>query len=165
MSPEETAARAATCKAVGPIAAPSDDVGALTLARLDDQICWYDQEARDNNLYAKISKFVGIAAAALIPVVTALSSAPAVIAAFGAAAVIAQATQELGQFQRNWVTFGAAREALKHERYLYLARAGDYGPSAKDPVRLLAVRVERIVGRETSGWATSLNQGADSGSG
>lgn len=165
MTPEKLADRPGGCKAVGPVQPTHDDPAALTLARLDDQICWYDREAGRNNAFDKISKFIGIASAALVPVATAIAAAPVAGAGLGALAVIAQATQELGQFQRNWVTFGAARESLKHERYLYLVRAGDYGSKAQDPARLLAVRVERIVGQETSAWASSLDQGANSGNG
>jgi hypothetical protein len=152
-----------SCDAVGPVGAPEGDPAALTLARLDDQICWYDDQASRNNAADKTLKVIGIAAAALVPVIVAASLNPVAGAGLGALAVIAQATQELFQFQRSWVTFGAAREALKHERYLYLAHAGDYASSSQNPAGLLAVRVERIIGQETSSWAES--QSKDTGAG
>jgi len=153
-----------SCKeAVGPGTPTENDPATLTIARLDDQICWYDTRARRNNAGDKLFKVVGITAAALVPVVAAVSATPVFGAVLGALAVVAQAVQELFQFQRNWVTFGMARESLKHERYLYLAHAGDYASAAQDPAGLLAVRVERIIGQETSAWVTS--QADDAGSG
>lgn len=134
------------------------DPGISTLARLDSQICWYDVEASRNNLGDKLSKLVGIIAAALVPVVTVASASPWLGAGLAAVAVIAQAMQELFQFQRNWITFAAAREALKRERYLYLARAGDYSSKSQSSPGLLAVRVERIISQETSTWAASLDR-------
>lgn len=151
------------CAAVGPGVTAEGDPASLTLARLDDQICWYHDQARRHNAADKSLKATGITAAALVPVVAAASWSPVVGAGLGALAVIAQAIQELFQFQRGWVTFGAAKEALKHERYLYLAHAGDYASGSQNPAGLLAVRVERIIGQETSAWAES--QSKDTGKG
>jgi len=137
---------------------PSPDAD-FTLARLNDQICWYDKEAGHNNLGHKTLRVASLSAAAAIPVLTALSVSPIAAAALGAGIVAVEGIQELFQFQRNWVAFGATREALKHEKFLYLAAAGSYARS-QDPHRLLAERLEALVGQETVAWA-STEQASD----
>jgi hypothetical protein len=48
-------------------------------------------------------------------------------------------------------------EALKHERYLYLAKAGPYA-AATEPRVLLAERVEGLVSQEHAKWASTQQQ-------
>lgn len=40
--------------------------------------------------------------------------------------VVLEGVQHLYQFQEHWITYRSTAEALKHERYLYLAKAGPY---------------------------------------
>ena len=49
--------------------------------------------------------------------------------------------------------YRSTAEALKHERYLYLAAAGPYG--GDDRVRVLAERVEGLVSQEHAKWTES----------
>ncbi|MHC6591591.1 DUF4231 domain-containing protein [Arthrobacter sp. C152] len=37
-----------------------------------------------------------------------------------------EGAQHLYQFQERWITYRSTAAALKHERYLYLAKAGPY---------------------------------------
>lgn len=41
-----------------------------------------------------------------------------------AAIVVLECVQHLYQYQQNWITYRSIAEALKHERYVYLAQAG-----------------------------------------
>lgn len=43
-----------------------------------------------------------------------------------AAIVVFEGAQHLYQLQEDWISYRSTAEALKHERYLYLARAGPY---------------------------------------
>jgi hypothetical protein len=52
-----------------------------------------------------------------------------------------------GQIAQNWITDSSTAEALKHENYLYLARAVVYAGS-KQPLHLLAERIEKGEGQE-----------------
>jgi Protein of unknown function (DUF4231) len=61
--------------------------------------------------------------------------------------------QHLYQFQEHWITYRSTAEALKQERYLYLARAG---PSmGEDRHRQLAERIEGLVFQEHAQWTAS----------
>ena len=64
--------------------------------------------------------------------------------------VVLEGIVQLYQWQTNWVTYRVTAEALKHERYLYLAQAGPYvGPNRH---RVLAERVEGLVSQEHAKW-------------
>ena len=49
-------------------------------------------------------------------------------------------------------------EALKHEKFLYLAHAGTYATAA-NPEALLAERIEGRVSQEHASWASEQSQG------
>ena len=49
----------------------------------------------------------------------------------------------MNQYQQTWVTYRATCEALKHEKFTYIAKAGVYS-SAADPRALLGERIETI---------------------
>jgi hypothetical protein len=70
--------------------------------------------------------------------------------------VLLEGAQHLYQWQEHWITYRSTAEALKHERYLYLARAGPY--AGEDRHRLLAERVEGLVSQEHAKWAASSQQ-------
>jgi hypothetical protein len=52
----------------------------------------------------------------------------------------------------------ATSEALKHEKFLYLAHAGTYATAA-NPDALLAERIEGRVSQEHASWASEQSQG------
>jgi hypothetical protein len=98
-------------------------------------------------------KLVQIVAAAVIPVIAAADLAVWVAGALGALVVVLESVQQLFQFHSNWNRYRSTAESLKHEKYLYVARAGAYA-TAKDPAALLAERVESRVSREHAAWAS-----------
>jgi hypothetical protein len=55
-----------------------------------------------------------------------------------------------------WISYRSTAEALKHERYLYLARAGPY--TGEDRHRQLAERIEGLISQEHAKWASSSQQ-------
>jgi hypothetical protein len=129
-----------------------------TLLRLKEQIEWYDKKSISSQRCFKSLKIIEIVAAALIPLLAGLSSLipyPAVITGgLGALIVVLESLQGLYQFQSNWIQYRSTCEELKHEEYLWLAKAGHYA-EAKDPDRLLAERVESIVSTEHAKWVSS----------
>jgi hypothetical protein len=132
----------------------------LTLARLEDQIAWYDQKSvRSQNCFKRL-KVVELVAAALIPLSTGISVVfpipyPTIIAGvLGALIILLESLQGLYQFQSNWIIYRSTCEELKHEKFLWLAKAGHYA-DAKDPNRLLAERVESIVSTEHAKWVSA----------
>jgi Protein of unknown function (DUF4231) len=59
----------------------------------------------------------------------------------------------LNQYQQLWSTYRSTREALKHEEYVYLGKAGPYSGAA-DPHVLLAERIESCVSQEHAQWSS-----------
>jgi hypothetical protein len=114
------------------------------LARLVDQINWYDDKSRIAQRWFKGLKVLTIVPAAVVPLAAVLVWHPVVVGAIGILIIIAEGIQQLNQYQHNWITYRATCEALKHEKFLFLAKAGPYG-SADNPSKLLAERVESLV--------------------
>ena len=133
-----------------------------TLERLEDQISWYSKKSRSARRTFKAIKVVEILAAALIPFLGSLPFAslkPHLIVITGALGVlitILEGLLHLNQYQQNWTNYRATCEALKHEKFLYLATAGPYGnqPNLR---ALLAERIESLVSQENAQW-TSFQQ-------
>ena len=139
--------------------APAPKVPNETINRLEDQILWYDRKSGSNQRWFKWLKAVTLLSGVLVPV---LSSAPwgrLYAGALGVVIVIAEGLQQLNQYQTNLIAYRSTCEALKHEKYLYLAQAGPYATSEK-PLSLLAERVEGLVSQENSKWVSSQEQSA-----
>jgi Protein of unknown function (DUF4231) len=125
-----------------------------TLERLDSQIAWYDAKSRQCALRFKVLKAVVIAAAAAIPVVAAFDVPVYVAGILGAVVVVVEGLLQAYQYHQNWITYRSTAEALKHEKYLYLARADVYAGS-RNPLRLLAERIEGLISQEHARWISS----------
>lgn len=139
---------------------PKDGLDArhkATLSRLNHQIHWYERQKNwDRNAY-HLLKLLQIIAAAAVPVLTSTNLAANlswVVGALGAFVVATEGIQQLGRYHEGWLRCAQTEEALKRERYLYGARAGDYA-NVDEPERLLAERIEDLISRETGTWATS----------
>jgi len=124
-----------------------------TWERLEDQLNWYDRKSGENQRYYKWLKLLEIAVAAAIPVVAGIRSPVWVTGGLGAVVVVLEGAQHLYQFQANWITYRSTAEALKHERYLYLAEADPY--SGGDRRKQLAERLEGLISQEHAKWTGS----------
>jgi uncharacterized protein DUF4231 len=134
-------------------AAPSPAGADPTWDRLEDQISWYDRKSHSSQHLYKWLKLLEIATAAVLPVVAAVHSPVWVTGGLAAAIVLLEGAQHLYQFQQNWITYRSTAEALKHERYLYLAKAGPYGQGGRHEE--LAERLEGLISREHARWTAS----------
>ncbi|HEY0380081.1 MAG TPA: DUF4231 domain-containing protein [Pyrinomonadaceae bacterium] len=133
-----------------------------TIERLEDQIAWYGKKSSDNQRMFKTLKTATIVAAVAIPLCAGLGGQFAIITGvLGALIALIEAIQQLNQYQQNWTTYRSTCEALKHEKYLFLANAGPYA-SAENPKTLLAERVESQVSQEHAKWAATQQQPAKS---
>ncbi len=154
MMPEENAIR--------PAAVPVPDTKSDPIfARLEDQIDWYDRKSRSAQHIFKRVKVVEILAAAAIPFLAGLNypNDKLVTGGLGVLITILEGMLHLNQYQQNWTTYRSTCEALKHEKFLYLANAGPYA-TAPDPHALLAERVESTVSQEHAQWASVQQQSA-----
>jgi hypothetical protein len=137
-----------------------------TMARLDDQIDWYDRKSSSNQRNYKALKITVMVLAALLPLLSALplpitpTGLPNwVLGAIGAVIAVIEGIQQVNQYHANWIAYRSTCEALKHEKYLYLANAGPYA-AATTPRGLLAERIESLVSQEHAKWA-SVQAAAD----
>lgn len=136
---------------------------AATWERLEDQLGWYGRKSVSAQRAYKRVKLLQLVVGAIVPVVAALQALPAVTAALAAVVVVAEGAQQLYQWQTNWVLYRATAEALKHERYLYLAEAGPYSVGNRD--RILAERLEGLVSQEHAKWADARDHAPDAPAG
>jgi hypothetical protein len=130
-----------------------------TMARLEDQIGWYDRKSAYNQRMMKWIKGTEAIAAAVIAFSASLKLTPSLTAGLGAVILILEALQHLNQYQNNWMTYRSTCEELKHEKYLYLAKAGPYEEAADAHV-LLAERIESHISREHAKWVNAREESA-----
>lgn len=124
-----------------------------TMLRLEDQIKWYDARSSHNQRIFKVLKMVVILAAALIPFLVGLNVPRCIIGGLGVLIAVMEGLQQVSQYHSNWITYRSTCEALKHEKFLYLAKAGPY-TAATDAHVLLAERIESLVSQEHAKWAS-----------
>jgi Protein of unknown function (DUF4231) len=129
-----------------------------TWERLDEQLGWYDRKSRDNQRRYQWLKLLELAVAAALPVVAGVGSPVWVTGGLAAVIVVLEGVQHLYQFHEQWITYRSTAEALKHERYLYLAKAGPY--MGEDRQRQLAERIEGLVSQEHAKWTASHQHAA-----
>jgi uncharacterized protein DUF4231 len=134
--------------------APFDD---STVSRLEDQIAWYDAKSGENQRRFKVLKGIQLVSAAAIPVVASFNADPEIAAVLGGLIVVVEGFQQLNQYQQNWALYRSNAEALKHEKFLFLARAGPYAHS-KNGVSLLADRIEGLISQEHAKWVSAREE-------
>lgn len=134
-----------------------------TLARLDDQIDWYDRKSLAAQKWFKALKIIQIVCAGVVPLVTIFGVEGVLLgqvtAILGLAILIVEGLQQLNQYQSNWITYRSTCESLKREKYLYLGKAGPYAGIA-DPIPLLADRIEGLISQETANWVSVQERAA-----
>jgi hypothetical protein len=127
--------------------------------RLEDQISWYDRKSSSNQSAFKRIKVTEIIAAAVIPFLPALPwvNPSWVAGALGVLITVLEGLLHLNQYQQNWIAYRSTCESLKHEKYVYIAKASPYAGVA-DPRALLAERVESLVSQEHAKWASTQQE-------
>ena len=128
-----------------------------TTSRLEDQISWYDSRSTKHQRLFKNLKRLEILAAALIPFAAGSHMSPWITGGLGVLVVFLEGLQHLGQYDHNWISYRSTCEALKHEKFLYLALAGPYATAA-DPHMLLAERIEGLISQEHAKWVSSAEE-------
>jgi len=129
------------------------------MKRLEDQIAWYSGKSRAAQHTYKRLKVVEIIAAAMIPFIAGLNFRYVAMVAggLGVLVTVIEGLIHLNQYQQNWTSYRSTAEGLKHEKFMYLGKAGPYS-TATDPHALLAERVEAQVSQESTQWAASQQQ-------
>ena len=140
-------------------AASANPIADPIMGRLDDQIKWYSDKSSHCQRFYKRIKLTEIIAAALIPFVVGarIPYAAWVAGGLGVLITVLEGVLQLYQYQQIWTTYRATAEAMKHEKFIYLAKGGPYA-TATDPRALLAERVEGLGSQENSKWASLVQQ-------
>lgn len=138
----------------------------VTLERLEDQIQWYDKKSIANQKHYKCIKLFELIFAAIIPFLSSgsvvlqknISSLSPdilgiIIGLLGVGIIILKGLESLNQSHTNWLSYRATCEILRHEKFLYLAKAAHYA-EAPAPQRLLAERLETIISSENNSWVS-----------
>ncbi|NLX40135.1 MAG: DUF4231 domain-containing protein [Methanothrix sp.] len=129
------------------------------LDRLNDQLRWYSDKSRWNQRCFKRLKAIEIIAAALIPFAAGLWNDPLITGGLGVIVVVLESMQGLYQFQQNWTNYRSTAEGLKHEKFLWLARAGPYkDPDNPSAEAIFAERVEALISTEHAKWVSYQEQ-------
>jgi Protein of unknown function (DUF4231) len=127
--------------------------------RLEDQIAWYDSKSTSAKRWFTRLKLIELIVAAAVPAIAAAKGPPALLTVLGALVVVLEGSQHLFQFQEHWITYRATCEALRHERFLFIAEAGPYA-HLRNRRALLAERVEMLVSREQAKWTATHEESA-----
>lgn len=126
--------------------------------RYDGQVQWYERKAAINK-----KGYLGVQTSIVIlSVVTSVTTAldfnkqetmwwVAPVLASTLVAILA-ALQKVFQFQELWIEYRMTVESLRKERYLHLAKVGEYG-TPDSPDQLFVERVENILSRQNMAWA------------
>lgn len=121
--------------------------------RLEGQIDWLDRKSVYHQAWYRRLKVVSIAAAAMVPLASSVDGYALAAGLLGVLVVIAEGLQHINRHHENWIRYRATCEDLRHEKYLYLARASHYADRNDDEAfRLLAANVESLLSREGSDW-------------
>jgi hypothetical protein len=119
-------------------------------ARLTGQIAWFSRSSHQAQRAYKTVKTVQVVVGAIVTVIAALSVPAPVTASVSALVVIAEGVQQVFQWHTNWLSYRSTAEALKHEKFLYLAESDPY--SGPDRRQVLARRIENILAQENVQW-------------
>ena len=128
-----------------------------TMDRADDQIDWYDRKSISNQRWYKRLKVAAIVAAALVPFAAGYGELAVLTGGLGVCIVVLEGLQGLNQYQQNWINYRSTCEALRHEKYLYMAKAASY-LTAEHPDALFAERIESLISREHAKWVSEHEQ-------
>ncbi len=135
------------------------DISQETLDRLEDQITCYGKKSTSYQKWYKACRGIVIISAALIPLSVNLPIGNIVAACLGVLIVVVEGFQQLNQYHKNWTTYRSTCEALKHEKYLWIGKAGPYA-EADNPNAMLAERIEALISQEHAKWVSIRQEAA-----
>jgi hypothetical protein len=121
--------------------------------RLEQQIRWYDSKSGSAQAWFKWTKILEFICAAAVPPIALLHGPTAAV--LSAVVIVLEGLQHMNQWQHNWITYRSTCEMLRHEKYSYLARSGQYASLTDDEAKgLLVENVEAMVSTEHAKWVS-----------
>lgn len=138
------------------------------VARLQDQLSWYDRKSGSCQWRFKVLKFLQVALAVSIPVI---SLTPAHLseeskwatALAGVTIAILEAVQQMNRYSVLWLSYRTTAERLRREEAYFKSVAGPYrGLPEETRLVTLAERIEEIMASEHTDWVSDLRQAVSS---
>jgi hypothetical protein len=126
--------------------------------RLDEQISWYSIKSTKNQRKYKTLKISEMILASSITILAVfINNYPwlkLIIIIAGALIIIFTGIHGIYNFQENWVQYRSISEILKHEKYMFLTKAGLYNLTDDSLAgKLLVERCESIISHENINWS------------
>lgn len=123
--------------------------------RVDDQIAWYSKKSGFCQKRYKRFKIATLLFSVTIPFLTGLLDElnwmKYLIGGMGVSIAAIEGIQALYKYRENWLQYRITSEALKREKLLYQALAGDYA-EAEDPFKAFVLKAEQIMAGEQAEW-------------
>jgi hypothetical protein len=123
-----------------------------TWARLEERINDYGKQSEANKRLYQYVKLAQIMAGAGVTFAGAAGAPRILTAGVGAAIVVLEGGQQLFRYHEQWLRFRTSCEALRREKFLFLAKVGHY--SDGDAREKFAEQIETIVSREVDLFAS-----------
>ena len=125
--------------------------------RVDDQMAWFDKKSGWNQRRYKVIKGTEIILAVIIPFLAGLSGSgfqwtSIAIGILGVVIAAAEGIQGLYKFNEKWIEYRMTREALLHEKMLFLTSSDLYAENPETAFKTFVERVENILAQETNRW-------------
>jgi hypothetical protein len=122
------------------------------VVRLEEQIAWYDTKSQHSQRWYKGLKTTELIAAAGVPLAAGYGI-NWLAGGLGVVIVVIEGLQGMNQYFHNWITYRGTCEELRHEKYLWLSRAGPY-KDENGSIAVLAERTEGLISREHTRWVS-----------
>jgi hypothetical protein len=123
--------------------------------RLEHQIVWYDSKSSQCQKVYKRLKRTEVILATAIPLISGIASKieflPIVVGLLGASIAVIEGFLNIGKYHENWIEYRSICETLKHEKYMFFAKAGVY--VGENPFQMLVERIESVISHENVNWA------------
>ena len=126
--------------------------------RVNDQINWYSKKSTRNKQLHLWMRGLVIVFSAIIPFAAGFVETNPdfiylnyIIGILGMLVAILTGISSLMKYQEKWVKYRTASETLKHEKFLYVTKSGEY-KSQGDHFSTFVNRVESLISKENSLW-------------
>jgi hypothetical protein len=132
--------------------------------RVLEQINWYDRKSSINKIWFIRLKIFETILALLIPFLTGYITANGMemkflVGLIGVIVAVVTNLITLLKFQENWIKYRSTAESLKHERFLYITKAGPYKGQAAFPE--FVERFESYISKENTEWISYIRYASE----
>ncbi len=132
--------------------------------RLDDQLIWLSRASRRSKAAFRrlrlLEILLGTGITIFSPYAVKMPWGALAIALAGGGVAVSGSLLAMNRHQENWLRYRSLGEALKREKFLYLARAEPYA-NEPDAFPRLVINAESLLGQESSVWLSQMNRKAE----